>query len=461
MKRLFRLMKESMRDTERDYTVMGLRRAIVLLSVPMILEMGMEALFAIVDVYFVSRLGVEATSTVGITESMLVIVYSLAWGLGMGATALVARRTGEKDRAGARVAAAQSVTIAVLIGLALAIPGALLAPDLLRLMGAEDAVIATGSGYARLMMASNVVIMLLFAINASFRGVGRANMALRSLALANAINIVLDPVLILGLGPFPEMGVAGAATATTIGRTCGVLFQLYHLFRKEGPFNIHLPDLRPVKRVVQGILKVAIGGAGQFLIPSASWLFLYRIIASSGTDAVAGYTVAVRIIIFALLPAWGMANAAATLVGQNLGAGHPERAQRSTWLCGHYNMAFLVLVTVFFWVGAPWVVSLFGQNGAADTIAVLALRVISAGYFFYGYGMVLAQAFNGAGDSMTPTRLNLVCFWAIEIPLAYVLARMLALGPLGVFLAIAVSESILAVIAAIVFQRGKWKEVKV
>lgn len=461
MKRLLELFRESLRDVERDYTAMGMRRAIVLLSIPMIMEMGMEALFAIVDVFFVSRIGVEATSTVGITESMLVIVYSLAWGLGMGATALVARRTGEKDRAGASLAAAQSVTIAVVVGLALGIPCTILAPQLLRLMGAEAAVVEVGTTYTRLMMASNVVIMLLFAINASFRGVGRANMALRSLALANVINVVLCPLFIFGPGPFPELGVTGSALATTIGRTCGVLFQLYHLFAKDGPFAIRLPDLRPVKEVINGILKVAVGGAGQFLIPSASWMFLYRIIADSGTDAVAGYTVAVRIIIFTLLPAWGMANAAATLVGQNLGAGHPDRAHRSTWLCGHYNMVFMVLVTLLFWAASPWIVSFFGQNAEADAIAILALRTISVGYLFYGYGMVLAQAFNGAGDSITPTRLNFVCFWVIEIPLAYAFARLLEWGPLGVFVSIAVSESILAVLAAIVFQRGKWKAVKV
>ncbi|MEO8068792.1 MAG: MATE family efflux transporter [Flavobacteriales bacterium] len=461
MRRLVLLIREALRDTERDYTAMGMRRAIVLLSIPMILEMGMEALFAIVDVFFVSKVGENATSTVGITESMLVITYSLAWGLGMGATALVARRTGEKDKEGARTGAAQSALIAFVIGLLLAVPGTIFAPQLLEFMGAEPGVIAEGTGYARLMMASNVIIMLLFAINASFRGVGRANMALWSLGLANIINIVLDPLLIFGVGPFPELGVAGAATATTIGRTCGVLFQLYHLFRADGPFAIRKEDLRPAWNVIKSILQVAAGGAGQFLIPSLSWLFLYRIIAESGTAAVAGYTVAIRIIIFALLPAWGMANAASTLVGQNLGAGQPDRAQHSTWMCGHYNMVYMLIVTFIFWAGSPWIVSFFSQSAEAGATAVLAMRVISAGYFFYGYGMVLAQAFNGAGDSMTPTWLNIIGFWIIEIPLAYGLAKWMELGAQGVFLSIAISESILAVMCALVFQRGKWKLVKV
>lgn len=461
MRRLWSVILESLKDAERDYTAMGLRRAIVLLSIPMILEMGMEALFAIVDIFFVSRVGENATSTVGITESMLVITYSLAWGLGMGATAVVARRTGEKDKDGARTGAAQSVAVAFIIGLLLAVPGCLFAPELLGLMGAEQGVIAEGSNYARLMMASNVIIMLLFAINACFRGVGRANMALWSLGLANLINIVLDPLLILGIGPFPELGVTGAAVATTIGRTCGVLFQLYHLFKSDGPFGMGLGHLRPIWSVVKSILQVAVGGAGQFLIPSLSWMFLYRIIAESGTAAVAGYTVAIRIIIFALLPAWGMANAAATLVGQNLGAGHPDRAQRSTWMCGHYNMFYLVLVSAIFWLIPEAVLSFFELSDAGRATATMALRVISAGYFFYGYGMVLAQAFNGAGDSMTPTWLNIIGFWIIEIPLAYMLAKPLGMGPLGVFLSIAISESILAILCAVVFQRGKWKLVKV
>jgi putative MATE family efflux protein len=351
--------------------------------------------------------------------------------------------------------------VALIAGLAFAVPGMFLGRELLLLMGAAPGVVAEGEWYTRIMLGSNVVIMLLFAINAIFRGAGAAYMALWSLALANAINIILDPLLIFGLGPFPELGVTGAAVSTTIGRSCGVLFQLYHLTRKGGPFEVRLPDLRPAWDVMVNIVKVSLGGIGQFVIASASWVFLVRIVSESGTDATAGYFVAVRIIIFTLLPGWGLANAAATLVGQNLGAGQPERASRSTWLCGHYNAVFMASVAGFFWLTAPWLVSFFAQSPAADAYAIEALRIISLGYLFYGYGMVFAQAFNGAGDSLTPTWMNVVCFWLIEIPLAWYLAKFMVWGPTGVFAAIAFSESALAILSAVLFQRGKWRTVKV
>ena len=462
MKKVWALLSESLSGSEeQDYTAIGIRRAIVLLSIPMVLEMGMEALFALVDIFFVAQLGEVATATVGLTETMMVPVYSIAWGLGMGATAVVARRTGEKNRPGARVAAAQSVLVALVIGLALAIPAVFFAPEMLVLIGAGDDVRSVALPYTRLMFASNLIIMLLFVVNAVFRGAGNARMALRTLALANGINIVLDPLLIFGVGFFPELGVYGAAVATCTGRTIGVLYQLYHLTRKGGPFVIRLPDLRPVRDVLFGIIKISMGGMGQFLIASLSWVFLVRIVAGFGTVAVAGYMVAFRIIIVTLLPAWGMANAAATLVGQNLGAKQPERAERSAWLCGHYNMFFMVVVMLFFWAAAPWIVSFFDQSPEADAFAILALRVVSLGYFFYGYGMVLAQALNGAGDSLTPTWLNVICFWAVEIPLAYLLANSLHYGPVGVFASIAISESLLAVLCAIIFRQGKWKLMKV
>lgn len=460
LRRLIDVFMESLSGKEQDYTAMGMRRAIVLLSIPMIMEMGMEALFALVDTFFVSQLGVVATATVGLTETLMVPVYSIAWGLGMGITAVVARRTGEKDRAGARVGAGQSLFIALVCGLLLAVPSVLFAPELLGLMGAEPAVLEVAVPYAQVMLASNLVVTLLFAMNAVFRGAGNAGIALRTLVIANGVNIVLDPLLIFGVGPFPELGVQGAAVATTTGRSVGVIFLLWNLFRSGGYFGLRLADLRPVGEVVWGIIKVSLGGIGQFLIASLSWVFLVRIVASFGTVAVGGYMVAVRIIIVALLPAWGMANAAATLVGQNLGAQQPDRAARSAWWCGHYNMVFMVLVTVLFWVASPWIVSFFHQGAEADAYAVLALRVISLGYFFYGYGMVLAQALNGAGDSVTPTWLNVICFWLLEIPLAYVLAITFDQGPLGVFASIAISESILAVLCAIIFQRGRWKTVE-
>jgi putative MATE family efflux protein len=461
MRGVFKLLREALSGEERDWTAMGVRRAIVLLSIPMVLEMGMEALFSIVDAFFLSRLGVEATATVGLTEAVLVVVYSLAWGLGMGITAVVARRTGEKDTEGARRAAGQGVLIALLIGGVLSLLGVWTAPSLLALMGAEAEVLAVGSGYARILCGSNVIIMLLFCINAVFRGKGLASTALVVLLVANAMNIVLDPLLIFGIGPFPELGVAGAAVATTTGRTVGVLLQLYVLLRRGGPFAIRWPDLSPVWPVLRSILSVSAGSVGQFLVASASWTFLVRIVAGSGTEAAAGYAVAVRIIIFTLLPAWGMANAAATLVGQNLGAGQPDRAARSAWLCGHYNLIFMLFVTILFWAFSPFIVSFFSQSSLADGYAVQALRTISLGYVFYGYGMVLAQAFNGAGDSRTPTWLNVLCFWVVEIPLALVLAKTLELGPLGVFASVAISESLLAVLCAYIFQRGKWKLVSV
>ncbi len=461
LRRLYNVIKESLSGEEQDYTGMGMRRAIVLLSIPMIAEMGMEALFALVDTFFVSKLGVVATATVGLTETLMVPVYSIAWGLGMGITAVVARRTGEKNKEGARTGAGQSLFIALVLGLALAVPSVVFAPQLLALMGAEPEVLALAIPYARLMLASNLVVTLLFAMNAVFRGAGNPGIAMRTLALANGINIVLDPLFIFGWGPFPELGVQGAAVATTIGRSIGVVYLLWNLFRKDGQFGIRLADLRPVVAVIATIVKVSLGAVGQFLIASLSWVFLVRVVASFGTVAVGGYMVAVRIIIVALLPAWGMANAAATLVGQNLGAGQPDRAARSAWWCGHYNMVFMVLVTAFFWAASPWIVSFFDQGAEADAYAVLALRVISLGYFFYGYGMVLAQALNGAGDSLTPTWLNVICFWLLEIPMAYLLAITLGYGPVGVFASVAICESILAVLCAIIFQRGKWKLVKV
>jgi putative MATE family efflux protein len=461
MRKLWNIFKESLGGGEQDYTAMGVRRAIVLLSIPMIMEMGMEALFALVDLYWVGRLGDDATATIGLTESLLMTTYCIAWGLAMGATAVVARRKGEKDEAGMRMAAGQSLRITLILGVCLSVIGSAFSSQLLELMGASDKVLGTGSTYSRIMQASNIIIMVLFSVNAVFRGAGNAGMALRSLGLANLLNIILDPLLILGIGPFPELGVTGAAVATTTGRTCGVIFQLYFLFRSDGPFALRGEHMRHVREVTMNILKVSAGSVGQFLIASASWTVLVKIIATSGTAAVAGYTTAIRIIIFTLLPAWGMANAAATLVGQNLGAGQPDRSQRSAWLCGHYNAVFMVAVAMVFWMAAELIVPVFGNSAEANAYAVDALRIISLGYLFYGYGMVLAQAFNGAGDSVTPTWLNVVCFWCMEIPLAWLFGVHLGYGPNGAFASVAISESALAVLSAVIFQRGKWKLVKV
>lgn len=462
LREVLHIIKEALRGAEDlDYTRMGVRRAIVLLCVPMVLEMAGEALFAIVDVFFVSRVGVEAVATVGLTESVMTLIYSLAWGLGMGITAVVARRTGEKDREGASRAAMQSVLLALGLGLLIALCTAAYAPAILRLMGAADAVVEEGGAYATIMFGSNVVILLLFGINAIFRGAGNALMALVSLWLANTINCILDPLLIFGIGPFPEMGVTGAAVATAIGRGCGVLLQLWYLFGLSGKVSLRGIGLGFDPAVMWGIVKVSAGGVAQFWIASASWVFLVRIVSEFGSAAVAGYTIAVRVMIFSLLPAWGMANAASTLVGQNLGAKQPDRAARSAWLCGHYNMAFMVLVAILFWIGAPMINGFFTDDATVAAYGTDALRIICLGYFFYGYGMVLAQAFNGAGDTITPTWMNVICFWMIEIPLAWFLARKLGWGPDGVFASVAISESLLAVLSAYLFQRGRWKQVTV
>ncbi len=461
MRRIIALIQEALAGEDRDYTSIGVRRAIVLLSIPMVLEMGMEALFALVDAFFVSRLGVNAVATVGLTEGVLTLVYSFAWGLGMGVTAVVARRTGEKDAEGASRAALQGVLLAAAIGTLFALPGLFFPGRILALMGADPQVVAEGAGYTRIMIGGNLVIMLLFCINAIFRGAGDAAMAMRSLWLANAINIVLCPLLVLGVGPWPGLGVTGAGLATLVGRGTGVAYQLVHLFRSNGRVKLAGVPLAVDVPVLWNIVKVSLGSVAQFFIASASWVFLVRIVSTFGSNAVAGYTIAVRILIFSLLPSWGVANAASTLVGQNLGAGQPERAARSAWLCGFYNMVFMVAVAITFWLAAPWGLGFFTDDPVVATYGVEALRIICLGYFFYGYGMVLAQAFNGAGDTLTPTWMNVVCFWMLEIPLAWLLAKVLGWGPNGVFASVAISESVLAVLSAVLFRRGRWKLVKV
>ncbi len=456
------LVRDAIRGGEdQDYTRMGVRRAIVLLSIPMVLEMGMESVFALVDAFYVSRLGTDAIATVGLTESVLMVVYALAWGMGMGVTAVVARRTGEHDARGASRAAMQGILLAAAVALLFAVPGFLGAERVLRMMGAEEGVLAVGTGYTQVMFAGNIVIMLLFVNNAIYRGAGDAAMAMRVLAVANGINIILDPLLIFGLGPFPEMGVTGAAVATTIGRGTAVMYQFWALSRRSGRIVLLRSEMRFDPTVLWTIVKVSAGGVAQFIIPSLSWVFLVRIVAVFGSAAVAGYTIAIRVIMFSIMPAWGMANAASTLVGQNLGAKEPDRAERSAWLCGHYNMLFMVGVALFFWGTAPWIMHLFTPDPVVMRYGTEALRIITLGYFFYAYGMVLAQAFNGAGDTLTPTYMNIVCFWIIEIPLAWFLARTLGWGANGVFASIAISESILALLSAVLFRRGKWKLVQV
>jgi putative MATE family efflux protein len=459
---IFRLFKEAIQGSEQNFTEGSLNRAIFLLSVPMILEMLMESLFAVVDIFFVSRLNdSDAVATVGLTESMLTLVYSLAIGLSMGATAMVARRVGEKDIKAAQVAAVQAIYLGLFLSLLISLVGIFLAEDLLRVMGASESLIANNSGYTRWMLTGNITIMMLFLINAVFRGAGDASLAMRSLWLANLLNMVFDPIFIFGFGPIPAFGVEGAAIATTIGRGTGVLYQVYHLLRGSGIIKLHADNLAVRWNTIVTLLKVSAGGTGQFLIGSASWVFLIRIIADFGSVALAGYTIAIRVIVFAILPAWGMANAAATLVGQNLGAGQPDRAEKSVWTTAFYCMLFMALVTVLFFGLATPILNVFTHDTAVLVNGIECLQIVSLGYIFYAYGMVVNQSFNGAGDTRTPTIISFFGFWIFQIPLAYLLAKVLNIGTLGVYLAITVAESLMAVAAIIIFRRGKWKTVKI
>lgn len=427
----------------------------------MILEMVMESLFAVVDVFFVARIGTQAIATVGLTESVLTIVYSIAIGLSTAATALVARRVGEENQREAGLTVGQVILVSVVLALLLGVPGFLFAEDILRLMGGDERLIANGVGFTRMIFASSPAIILLYTLSGCLRGSGDASVAMRSLWLANGVNIALCPVFIFGLGPFPELGVMGSAVATTTGRTIGVLYQLYALTRPKGAIQVLRSDLTPDTGIIRNLVSLAVGGTSQFLVGSASWIFLTRILSTYGSDVVAGYTIAIRIIVFTILPSWGMANAAATLVGQNLGAGQPERAETSAWRAAFCNMLFLATVGVGFFLGAAQIVSLFDNNTRVVEIAVQCLRVFCLGYLFMAYGMVLSQALNGAGDTRTPTLINIVCFWVVEIPLAYTLAHLLNWGPPGVFWSVAISETLLAVIAIFVFRQGRWKTVQV
>ncbi|HLL71931.1 MAG TPA: MATE family efflux transporter [Pyrinomonadaceae bacterium] len=457
LKNIITLLREAVGGSEQDFTKGSINRAIVLLSVPMILEMMMESLFGVVNILYVARLGAESIATVGLTESMLTIIFGIAMGLSMATTATVARRTGEGDTEGAAVAAVQAIMLGVLTSLPVAVVGVVYAPALLRVMGAEAGVVASGSTYAAIILGGNVCIMLLFLINAIFRGAGDAAVAMRSLWIANLVNIALDPCLIFGLGPFPELGVTGSAIATTIGRSTGVVYQLWILLGGRSRVKVTRAHLRLDPAVMMRLLRISLGGMFQYLVATASWLGLTRIVAIFGSEALAGYTLSLRIIIFALLPSWGMANVAATLVGQNLGAGQPERAERSVWRAGLSNMIFLGAVALVFVVFAERIIGLFTGDAGVVAYGVSSLRLLSYGYIFYAYGMVMVQAFNGAGDTFTPTMINLGCYWLFQIPLAYALAIPFDLGATGVFAAIPVSESLLTIVAVIFFRRGRWK----
>ena len=460
----FTLLKQSIRGEQQDYTTGSIRKAVFMLAIPMMLEMIMESIFALVDTYFVGHLpgSKHTVQTVGLTESVLTIIYSLAIGISMAATAMVARRIGEKDPEAAAVAGVQALVISLMVTVVISIAGFVFADDVLGLMGAEPETIAMGTPYTRIMMGSSIVIMLLFLINGIFRGAGDASMAMKSLMVANICNIILCPVLIRGIGPFPELGLTGAAVATTVGRGIGVIYQLYHLFGSKSVVKLRRRHVQFNWPIIRSLVSIASPGTIQFIIGSCSWIFLARLVATTGhSEASSGYQIAIRIVIFFILPAWGMSNAAATLVGQNLGAGQPERAELSVKRTAVYNAVFMGIVSLLFLLGAEQIASVFTEEKEILKYCVDALRIISAGYIFYGIGMVMINAFNGAGDTWTPTWINLAGFWAFQIPLAYLLAKTFALGPLGVFIAIPVAETAITVASVILFRRGKWKLVKI
>jgi putative MATE family efflux protein len=450
-------LKEAIRGSHQDYTEAPIGRAVVLLAVPMVLEMMMESIFVVADVFFVGRLGPDAVATVGITESLMTIMYALAIGLSIGAAATVARRVGEKDLDSAGRSAVQSVLMGLGAAAIFGTIGILFGPRLLALMGASDDVLQTGSTFARVMLGGSGTVVLLFLINAVFRGAGDAAIAMRVLWFANAINIILGPCLIFGIGPFPELGVTGAAVGTTIGRGSGVLYQLFHLSRSGGRLQIRRSHLRFDFGVMRSILRISGTATFQNFIGTASWMGLVRILTGFGSAAVAGNTIGIRIILFALLPSFGVSNAAATLVGQNLGAKKPERAEAAAWKAGMYNTICLGTVGAIFLLFAPQIVSLFTTDSEVALYGVQCLRIVSAGFLFYGYAMVLTASFNGAGDTRTPTLINLVCMWMWEIPLAWVLAHPLGFGPTGVFIAVSVAFSTMAFVAGWLFSKGTWK----
>lgn len=461
MRKFFDLFLQALKGEEHEYTSGSINRAIFLLSVPMILEMVMESLFAVVDIFFVSKVNTDAVATVGLTESVLTLVYSVAIGLSTAATAIVSRRIGEKQHAEAGHAAAQVILVSVVLGIAIGLGGFFGAETILRAMGGSENLIASGSNFTRIIFASSPAIILLYTLSGVLRGGGDAAVAMRSLWIANGVNMLLCPLFIFGWGPVPAFGVAGSAMATTIGRSLGVLYQLYALTKGNGAVKVLASQLKADFGIIRNLISVSAGGTGQFLIASASWVFLTRILSDFGPQIVAGYTIAIRVIVFTILPSWGMANAAATLVGQNLGANKPERAETSVWRAAFFNFVFLAVVAVIFFVFSANIISWFNNDPATVATGVNCLRIICFGYLFFAYGMVISQSFNGAGDTLTPTLMNLVCFWAIEIPLAYFLAKYLDLGPNGVYISVAFSESMLAVVGILLFRRGKWKTKKV
>ncbi|KAA3609961.1 MAG: MATE family efflux transporter [Calditrichaeota bacterium] len=488
LKELLSIISESLKGGEKDFTTGSIGKAVFLLSVPMILEMALESIFTVVDAFFVGRLGSDALAAVGVTDAVITLIFAVAIGISMGTTAMVSRRIGEKNPEAASTAAAQSIWLGVFIAIPFAVFGLIFPKEILGLMGATEQVVETGWGFTAMLLGGNITIMLLFILNAVFRGAGDAVIAMRVLWIANGINIILDPLLIFGIGPFPELGVTGAAVATTIGRGTGVLLQLYVLFSGKGRIKVSKENMKLDLKILFRLIKVSIGGVFQFIISTSSWVALVRILALFGSAALAGYTIAIRIIIFAILPSWGMANAATTLVGQNLGAGNPDRAEKSVWITGFSNFFFLVMVAAVFITIPEYLVGIFTTDPETLAIGSTALRIISYGYGFYAFGMVMIQAFNGAGDTYTPTKINFFIYWMFQIPLAFILSKGFAgvkdvlswlgqwlfdrdillfpntesiLHEQGVFWAIMIAEAMLTIVGVIVFKRGKWKEKQV
>jgi putative MATE family efflux protein len=456
VRKFYSLLKQSLKGEEMDYTQGSIPRAVFLLAIPMILELSLESVFAVVDMFFVSKLGENAIATVGLTESVITLVYSLAIGLSTAATAIVARRIGEKDPVAAAHAGAQSLIIALIITLFISVAGVIFADDILRLMGASESVIAEGTVFTRIMMGGSVAIILLFLINGIFRGAGDAAMAMKSLWLASIINIILCPVFI------HFFGLKGAAIATVIGRSSGVLYQCFHLFKGSGILKFHKHNFDMDLPVIRSIIKIASPATLQFIIASGSWIVLAKIVAETGgTTASAGYQIAIRNVVFFILPAWGLSNAAATLVGQNLGANQIERAEQSVFLTAKYNAIFMSFVMILFVFCSDFIIRIFTKDNDVVEFGAKALRIIGAGYIFYGISMVMTQALNGAGDTRTPTLINFICFWLFQIPLAYFLARGLDMKATGAFIAIPVAETLIALLAWYFFRKGRWKKIKV
>ena len=457
LRRATLFVREALRDNDEDFTSGPIGRALGMLAIPMMLEMAMESIFAVVDIAFVSRLGTDAVAAVGITEALITVLYGIAIGLGVGLTAMVSRRIGAQDTAGAADVMGQAIWIGALLSIVIGIAGVAYARDLLELMGASKGVVEQGVGFTAVILGGSITIIYLFLLNAAFRGAGDATVALRSLWLANGINIVLDPCLIFGLGPFPEMGVTGAAVATTIGRGIGVIYQLWYLMNGRGRIEFQIQYLKINFRLALRLTRISLGGIGQFLIATASWIGVMRIVSIYGSSAIAAYTIALRMMEFVFLPAWGLGNAAATLVGQNLGADQPDRAEKSAWQAAKFNAIFMTLTGVFLLIFAEFITGLFSVEPDVLRWGTSCLQILSIGFPMYAVGMVVVQALNGAGDTTTPAILNFICFWLLQIPLAFWLATESSLGPNGAFVAIVIAESLLTILATIVFRKGTWK----